>query len=145
MKIHHKLALTLATLLVGTNAALAASPVGLWEVRFSFDPGLIPGATQKICFQPDGTWFSTTVSGWQGTWFQKGDRLRWNGTADNFLTSAFGAFDSSFSIGGGEYSAMFKGTAATSSVGDWHALLDSSTCGASLATKHPARAGNPTK
>jgi len=133
MKIHHKLALTLATLLVGTNAALAASPVGLWEVRFSFDPGLIPGATQKICFQPDGTWF------------QKGDRLRWNGTTGASLTSAFGAFDSNEWVGGGEYSSMFADTAFTSRVGDWHAAFVGSNCGTKLATRHAARAGDPTK
>src|SRR3954447_14283704 len=108
-------------------------------------PGLTTGAAQRICFQPDGSWFSTTFSGWQGTWFQKGDRLRWNGTTGAFLTSAFGAFDTNGWVGGGEYSSMFADTAFTSSVGDWHTAFVGSNCGIKLATRHAARAGDPTK
>ena len=144
MKLRHKLALTLATLLAATNAAMAASPVGLWDVQFFNEPEIAFGTDQGICFEADGTWFSPTFSGWQGTWFQKGDRVRWVGTTGAFLTSAFGAFDSTI-LFGGEYSSMFAATAATSSVGVWHALSFGDNCSASLATKHPARAGDPTK
>ena len=37
----HKVALTVATFFVGMNAAMAASPVGQWNVTFFFKPGLI--------------------------------------------------------------------------------------------------------
>jgi hypothetical protein len=144
MNLRHKIALTLATLLVGTNAAMAASPVGLWDVQFFNEPAIAFGTDQGICFEADGTWFSTTFSGWQGTWFQKGDRVRWVGTTGAFLTSAFGEFDSTSSFGG-EYSSMFAATAATSSVGVWNAANENDTCSLRPATKHAARAGDPTK
>jgi hypothetical protein len=144
MKLRHKLALTLATLLAGTNAAMAASPVGLWDVQFFNEPVTAFGTDQGICFEADGTWFSTTFSGWHGTWFQKGDRVRWVGTTGAFLTSAFGAFDSTI-VFGGEYSTMVAATAGTGNVGVWVAGNPRETCNARLATRHAARAGDPTK
>ena len=144
MKLRHKIALTLATLLVGTNAAMAASPVGLWQVQFFNEPVTAFGTDQGICFEADGTWFSTTFSGWQGTWFQKGDRVRWVGTTGAFLTSEFGAFDSTI-LFGGEYSSMVAATAATSGVGVWSAANERDTCGQRPATKHAARTGDPAK
>ncbi len=142
----HKVALTVATFFVGMNAAMAASPVGQWNVTFFFEPGLIQGATQGICFQPDGSWFATTFAGWQGGWVQKGDRFRWYGTTGSTLTSTFGAFDSNGTIGGGEYTSIFAVNGFTSSRGDWHAAFVGSSCGARAATAgHVARAGDPTK
>ena len=141
-----KLAATAAALFVGMNAAMAASPVGQWNVTFFFEPGLIQGATQGICFQPDGSWFATTFPNWQGGWFQKGDRLRWHGTTGDFLSSAFGAFDSNGTVGTGEYTNIFAGSDLTSSRGAWHATFVSGTCGArAVAAGHAARAGDPTK
>ena len=100
MRTRLRAVLTAALFFAGADAAMAASPVGHWSVRFFSEPGLTPGATQDICVLPDGTWVSDTFSGWQGTWFQEGDSLRWNGTTGAILTSAFGAFDSIASSGG---------------------------------------------
>jgi hypothetical protein len=43
----------------GTAAnAMAASPVGQWNITFYLEPGLGTGATQGICYLANGTWFS---------------------------------------------------------------------------------------
>ena len=57
------------------------NPVGHWELRFFNDatPNLSQGATQRICFLANGTWYSTTFPNWGGSWFQKGDNAAGNG------------------------------------------------------------------
>ena len=79
MRTCYKAALTAAAFFVGMNAAMAASPVGQWNVTFYREPSLAKGATQGICYKSDGTWYSSTFSNWHGDWFQKGDRFRWYG------------------------------------------------------------------
>jgi hypothetical protein len=86
----------------GTAAsAMAASPVGQWNITFFLEPGLVPGSTQGICYKADGTWFSTTFSNWNGDWFQNGDRLRWYGkTGAPLGTAEFGQFIKNVLFGG---------------------------------------------
>lgn len=86
----------------GTAAsAMAASPVGQWNITFFLEPGLVPGATQGICYKADGTWFSTTFPNWNGDWFQNGDRLRWYGkTGAPLGTAEFGQFIKNVLFGG---------------------------------------------
>src|SRR5689334_22921583 len=80
MRTRLRAVLTAASFFAGADAAMAASPVGQWNVTFYQEPNLTKGATQGVCYQADGTWFSTTFATWHGVWFQKGDRLRWYGT-----------------------------------------------------------------
>jgi hypothetical protein len=86
----------------GTAAnAMAASPVGQWNITFYLEPGLGTGATQGICYLANGTWFSTTFSNWKGDWFEKGDRFRWYGrTGPVLATAEFGQFISNTTFGG---------------------------------------------
>ncbi|PPD42185.1 MAG: hypothetical protein CTY16_14955 [Methylobacter sp.] len=56
--------------------ASAASPVGYWEITSYVEPNLAFGVANKVCFLSNGTWTSYTFPGANGTWFQKGDRLR---------------------------------------------------------------------
>ena len=90
----YKAALTAAAFFVGMNAAMAASPVGQWNAKFYIEPNLAKGATQGVCYEPDGTWFSTTFAGWHGGWFQDGDRFRWYGTTGTVGTAEFGQVSS---------------------------------------------------
>jgi hypothetical protein len=112
------------------SAAFAASPVGQWTVAFYLEPGLTTGASQGICFVAGGTWFSTTFSGWNGDWFQKGDRFRWYGDTSSLGTAEFGQFVNNTQIGG-EFAHFLKtGTPpVTSSRGNWRATRVGSTCG----------------
>ena len=89
--------------LAGTGAALAESPVGFWTDQVFLEPKLDLGATQKICFKADHTWYSTTATSFRGGWFNEGDGLRWYGpgsftaiaNADQFITKKLitGTFD----------------------------------------------------
>ena len=102
MKLACKAGLTLATLLAGTSAALAESPVGFWTVHFFSEPSLAETATHGICFKPNHTLYVTDFP-FQGGWFNEGDGLRWYGVAsstavadaDQFITKKLitGTFD----------------------------------------------------
>ena len=70
MRTRLRAVLTAALFFAGADAAVAASPVGQWNVTFYIEPNLAKGATQGVCYEPDGTWFSTTFAGWHGGWFQ---------------------------------------------------------------------------
>jgi hypothetical protein len=69
--------------LAGSASAQVApnNPVGLWVVNWSFDDSapMAPVGTQTICFLANGTWYSTSYSGWNGLWFQKGNSAAGNG------------------------------------------------------------------
>lgn len=139
-------ALVSALLLMGFgSAAFAASPVGQWNVTFYLEPGLTTGATQGICFLSNGTWYSSTFSGWNGDWFQKGDRLRWYGGTGSLATAEFGQFLGGIRIGG-EFAHFFvPGTPpVTSSRGNWYALKASSTCNPPAALSPPSALGSQT-
>lgn len=109
------LGLSLAAGLAG-----AASPVGQWRVTFYSEPDLAPGSAQTLCFKADGTWYATTVDGWDGEWFQKGDRLRWYGHSDTEIATAFfGQFITNFSSSGEFASFDTTHPVATSNRGNW--------------------------
>jgi hypothetical protein len=103
MRLACRAALPLVLFLAGTGAALAESPVGFWTDRVFLEPALSLGATQKVCFKADHTWYSTTASSFRGGWFNEGDSLRWYGpggftaiaNADRFITKRLitGTFD----------------------------------------------------
>ena len=112
--------------LLGLGLSLAAglagavSPVGQWRVTFYPEPDLAPGSTQILCFKADGTWYATTVSGWDGEWFQKGDRFRWYGHGENEIATAFfGQFVSKSSSTGEFASFDMTGPTATSNRGNF--------------------------
>jgi hypothetical protein len=66
----------------GASAQSANTPVGQWTLKWAFDntPGMTPtGGMQTICFLPNGTWYSSSFSGWSGRWFQKGINAAGNG------------------------------------------------------------------
>ena len=94
MKLARKAVLALATLLAGTSAALAESPVGFWTVHFFSDPSLAETAAHGICFKANHTLYITDVP-FRGGWFNEGDGLRWYGVAsetavadaDQFITT----------------------------------------------------------
>jgi hypothetical protein len=116
----------------GTAAnAMAASPVGQWNITFYGEPGLVTGATQGICYKADGTWFSTTFPNWNGDWFEKGDRLRWYGkTGAPLATAEFGQFISNTSFGGEFAHFRVSGSPpVTSSRGNYRGAFVSTTCG----------------
>ncbi len=131
MKMLKKLLMVLvpSLLLMGMGNALAASPVGQWNVTFYLEPGLTTAATQGICFTSSGTWFSTTFSSWNGDYFQKGDRFRWYGhTSGGLGTAEFGQFVHNAQIAG-EFAHFFPGTPpVTSSRGNWRASKVGNTC-----------------
>jgi hypothetical protein len=116
----------------GTAAsAMAASPVGQWNITFFLEPGLVPGSTQGICYKADGTWFSTTFSNWNGDWFQNGDRLRWYGKTGTPLgTAEFGQFIKNVLFGGEFAHFNVSGSPpVTSSRGNYRGNFVSTTCG----------------
>ncbi|MFO1071642.1 MAG: hypothetical protein U1E17_02850 [Geminicoccaceae bacterium] len=119
----------------GSQVAMAASPTGEWNLRFFNEPGLISGSTIGICFLPDRTFYSTTFSSWSGTWFQKGDRLRFVGeTSSGEQTAHFGQFAANNSAAG-EYKSNLD--AATFNA-NWTLVKISSVCRA------PARSARAT-
>jgi hypothetical protein len=116
----------------GTAAnAMAASPVGQWNITFFLEPGLVQGATQDVCYKADGTWFSTTFSNWNGDWFQNGDRIRWYGkTGAPLATAEFGQFIKNTSFGG-EFAHffVFGSPPVTSTRGNYRGVFVSTICG----------------
>jgi hypothetical protein len=129
MKSYSKLIMLFFLLIIGAGTASAASPVGQWSVTFYLEPGLTTGATQGICFLSNNTWYSSTVHGWVGDWFQKGDRFRWYGhTSAPLPTAEFGQFVANTIITG-EFAHFFTGTPpVTSSRGNWRATKVSTIC-----------------
>src|SRR3954447_16247032 len=87
MKLAYRAALTLIAFLAGADAALAASPVGLWTVTLLLEPNLTPDVTQPICFKADHTWFLPKNFSFKGSWFQKGDQFRWYGAGGTAAAS----------------------------------------------------------
>lgn len=122
--------LTAALFFAGMNAAVAASPVGQWNVTFYLEPNLTKGVTQGVCYKADGTWFSTTFAGWHGGWFQKGDRFRWYGitSVPALGTAQFGQM-SSGKHATGEAAHFDPGTGATVTNSNWVASKAGSICG----------------
>src|SRR4051794_41946857 len=112
MRTCYKAVLAATACFVGMNAAMAASPVGQWNVTFHVEPSLTKGATQGVCYKSDGTWYSSTFSNWHGDWFQKGDRFRWYGEAGSLGTAEFGqASFANFAAGAGAHlDARTRGT-----------------------------------
>jgi hypothetical protein len=107
-------------LFFAAGLAGAASPVGQWRVTFYSEPDLAPGSAQILCFKADGTWYATTVNGWDGEWFQKGDRFRWYGHSDNKIATAFfGQFVANSSSTGEFASFDMTAPTATSNRGNW--------------------------
>jgi hypothetical protein len=127
MRTCYKAVLAATACFVGMNAAMAASPVGQWNVTFHVEPSLTKGATQGVCYKSDGTWYSSTFSNWHGDWFQKGDRFRWYGEAGSLGTAEFG--QASFAnFAAGEVAHFDAGTGGTVSVGNWVATKVGATC-----------------
>lgn len=120
-------------------AVPSSAVTGQWTISFYSDPGLSFTGSQGICFKSDGTWYSTTYSGWNGDWFLKGDRMRWYGdlaiSTGTLATSEFGQFGSSGRMSG-EYSHFYvPGTPpVSSSRGNYVMTKVSSTCSAAAAT-----------
>jgi hypothetical protein len=111
--------------------AMAASPVGQWNITFYLEPGLVQGATQGVCYKADGTWYSTTFSNWNGDWFQNGDRLRWYGkTGLPLATAEFGQFFKNPAFAG-EFAhfGVSGSTPVTSSRGNYKGNFVSANCG----------------
>src|SRR5690348_7231568 len=115
MRTRYRVALAAAAFFVGTNAATAASPVGQWNVTFYVEPNLAKAATQGVCYRSDGSWFSTTLGGWHGAWFQDGERFRWFGTAGSLGTAEFGQI-SFANLAAGEVAHFDAATGGTISV-----------------------------
>lgn len=139
--------LPLLVILMGASNAFAvpsSAVVGQWNVIFYLEPGLSTGATQGICFSSDGTWVSTTVAGWNGDWFLKGDRFRWYGDVGSLATGEFGQFISNTQSAGEFAHWRVPGTPpVTSSRGNWRATKISSTCAAPAGAKAVESSDDP--
>ena len=72
----------------------AASPVGYWEITSYVEPNLTLGVSNKVCFFSNGTWTSYSFPGANGTWFQKGDRIRTTAYSpqNQWMHAIFGQF-----------------------------------------------------
>ena len=138
MKTRAEILMSFAGLFLGVSTAMAATPVGQWNVTFYLEPGLTTGATQGICFKSNKTWNSTTFGGWGGTWEQIGERLRWHGETSSLDTAEFGQFLANSRMGG-EF-AHFTGS-STSTYGSYYGAKAKSTCDAQAAAA--ARAADP--
>ena len=125
--------LSILTLFVVAGTAMAASPEGQWTVSYYLEPGLSTGASQGICFKADGTWYSSTFSGWSGMWKQKGDRFKWYGATGSLYTAEFGQFIGK-ALSGGEFSHFYS--SSTSSFGNWKAMKVKVTCDAQAASAY---------
>ena len=122
--------LLLCFLLVSLAPLSASEPttVGSWNVTFYLEPGHALGATQCVVFtltggivgEPiSGTWLSTTFVGWNGQWFQEGDRVQWYGFTDAGLaTSEFGQLVHN-NLMAGEFNHFLPPDGVTSSAGSW--------------------------
>jgi hypothetical protein len=136
----YKAALTAAAFFVGMNAAMAASPVGQWNVTFYEEPSLAKGATQGICYKSDGTWYSSTFSNWHGDWFQKGDRFRWYGETSSLGTAEYGQFAFAKLVTG-EHAHFDRGTGGSESAGNWVASKVGAKCQPPASAAAAARGG----
>lgn len=106
-------------LILAAGTALAATPVGQWNYRGYNWPDLKHGPVQGICFVADGTWYSTTFSGWNGEWKQDSDRIRFYGSTGVMSTAEFGQFISTTTFSG-EFAHFFPSPpVVTSSLGNF--------------------------
>lgn len=130
-------------LILAAGTALAATPVGQWNDKAYIWPDLKSGAMQGICFLADGTWYSTTFSGWNGRWKQDSDRIRFYGTTSVVSTAEFGQFISNGRISGEFAHFITKPTVTTSSNGNFFMTKTSSTCAAPASPVSSAATGDP--
>ncbi len=65
--------------------ASAAFPAGQYTATFISESSPFGIATQGICIEDGGTWYSTTFSSWSGKWFLKGNDLHLHGNYDSGL------------------------------------------------------------
>jgi hypothetical protein len=130
-------------LIIAAGTAFAATPVGQWNFTSYNDPNLKAGPLQGLCFVADGTFYSTTFSGWNGQWIQIGDRIRFYGTTGVLSTAEFGQFISNTRFSG-EF-AHFSPTTpvATSSSGNFIVTRTSLTCDAPASPVYSAAIGDP--
>ena len=115
-------------LILAAGTALAATPVGQWNFSGFRWPDLKAGPTQGICFVVDGTWYSTTFTGWNGQWTQDGDSIRFYGTTGVLSTAELGQFMSNTRISGGFVHFNTSKVVTTSSIGNFLMTMKSSTC-----------------
>jgi len=130
-------------LILAAGTALAASPVGQWDYRSFVGPNLTQEAKQGICFLADGTWFSTTFHGWNGLWFQNGDRIRFYGTTGALSTASFGQFISNIKFSGEFANFATSPVVAKDTVGNFFAARTSLTCDSPASPINPSAANDP--
>jgi hypothetical protein len=135
--------------LTTANIAMAASPVGQWNVTFYIEPGLSTGNTQGMCFKSNKTWYSTTFPDWNGDWFQKGDRLRWFGDEGTIGLgwAAFGQFSAPNTMYGefAEFTATGTPPLPISTKGNYSMTKVSSVCAPPALRLAPGRGTGATK
>lgn len=136
-------------LILAGGTALAASLNGQWNFTGFSEPDLKAGPVQKICFvttvnnsdgSSSGTWISTTFIGWQGQWFQKGDKIRFYGTTGVLSTAEFGQFVSDTRISGKYAHFLPSVPVQTSSVGNFN-MVRKSDCSATATSPEYAVEG----
>ena len=130
-------------LILASGTALAATPVGQWNYKAFNEPDLEKGPLHGICFVADGTWYSTTFTGWSGQWYQNGDRIRFYGTTGVVSTAEFGQFISTTKFSG-EFVHFFPtAPVATSTIGNFFATRTSLTCNPPASPANSPSAGDP--
>ena len=95
-------------LLFSAATAIAATPIGYWEINAFQEPNLahLPPQSNLVCYLADGSWYSITYPGANGFWFQKGDRIRSSAFSpkalglNDFNHTLFGQFASNTLIAG---------------------------------------------
>jgi hypothetical protein len=130
---HDAQALVVSALLIAgvASAQAAGSVAGSWSVTYYLDPGHKLGGSQCIVFAKtggivgealSGTWTSTTFTGWDGNWVQRGDAVEWSGfTSDGLATFEAGHQLASDVLAGTDFVHNYgpQGSVTTSSAGTW--------------------------
>jgi hypothetical protein len=128
-------------IILAAGSALAATPVGQWNLRGFDGPDHVPGPLQGICFVVDGTWYSTTFTGWNGQWTQNGDSIRFYGTTGVLSTAELGQFISNTRISGGFVHFKTSPKVVENSIGNFFATRTSLTCDVAAAVPDYSVAG----